>query len=68
MIGNSELGIMKSLWERHMGHVLLVALSSSLEGRGAIVEDRQLRIHSTQVREEGQSFGKPYQDRKRDHS
>lgn len=42
-----ELGMMKSLWERHMGHVLLVDLSSLFE---SVVEDRQLRRHSADVR------------------
>ena len=35
-----------------MGHVLEVDFSSSFEGSGAVVEDRQLRMHSTYFRKE----------------
>jgi hypothetical protein len=53
--GNRELGIMKSECERHIGQVLLVDLSSSLLGSGAVVEDRQLRMHSMSVRMKGEN-------------
>ena len=53
--GKRELGIMKSECERHIGQVLLVDLSSSLLGSGAVVEDRQLRMHSMNVRMEGEN-------------
>ena len=46
--GKCELGIIKSECARHNGHVLLVSLSSSFEGNGAFVDDRQSRMHSRQ--------------------
>ena len=52
--GKTKLGITNSLRQRHMGHVLLVFLSSSFEGRSfsAVVEARHVRIHSEEVRKE----------------
>ena len=44
--GKMEEGIMKSLWERHIGHVLLVFLSSFSDLGFVGAEARQLRTHS----------------------
>jgi hypothetical protein len=44
--GHIELGIMKSLCDRHMGHVLLVFLSSFSDLGFVGAEARQLRTHS----------------------
>ena len=55
--GKSELGTMKWLFDRHMGHVRLADLSSSFPGTGAVVEERQLRMHSMYVRNKGWSVG-----------
>jgi hypothetical protein len=50
--------MMKSLWKRHMGHVLLVFLSTLEDGFFvAVFEARQLRIHSKEVRYEGRPWG-----------
>ena len=48
---------MKWLFDRHMGHVRLADLSSSFPGTGAVVEERQLRMHSMYVRNKGWSVG-----------
>jgi hypothetical protein len=61
--GQIELGMMKSLCERHIGHVLLVFFSSfSVEGFSGAVA-RQLRMHSSQVRYEWQNLATAYQGR-----
>ena len=44
--GQIEDGIIKSLWERHIGHVLLVFLSSFSDFGFAGAEARQFRTHS----------------------
>jgi hypothetical protein len=44
--GKIEEGIMKSLWERHIGQVLLVFLSSFSDLGFVGAEARQLRTHS----------------------
>jgi hypothetical protein len=59
---------MNSEWARHNGHVLVVSLSSSLEGSGALVEDLQSRMHSIKVRKKPCSSGTTYQDRRHDHN
>jgi hypothetical protein len=57
-VGNTELGMTNVLWQRHMGHVLLVFLSSSLDGAsfGAVVEARHARMQSDEVRKESRSL------------
>jgi hypothetical protein len=52
-----ELGMMKSLCERHIGQVLLVFFSSfsKVGFSGAVA--RQLRMHSGQIRHESMLVG-----------
>lgn len=59
---------MKWLLDRHMGHVRLADLSSSLPRSGAVAEERQLRMHSMYVRKEGWGVGETYRGRRRDRS
>jgi hypothetical protein len=55
--GKMEEGIMKSLWERHIGHVLLVFLSSFSDLGFVGAEARQLRTHSGEERKLDMMFG-----------